>query len=514
MTRQQSLITYAISTAICFGGTGPSALAGVNYLNPAGGWRYTYDGTFNAGLTDGAVGTKDDRFIGDFGPAGFGGRPPGAPDDGSQDVRGLDGTWLHNQGDKWDGTAPGDTLSDPTVSASPPVSLTGKQGTSPGGAGAFTDGSTSYIRVQDAGNPEPHGWIQGLTDPNLTYPTGPPAPPNEPINTNRRVYFGHDMTQEGPLDELVLTNTGLTVSFRTRIPVSGPLDDLYLETDGDDPDTAPDVVPWFQDAPNGRGAPMTNGRGMFNFSQNSPTNEDTMVGFSLVNSTDITTFCGGSTGSLCTGTGSGGLIMNNLNGNAPSNLIDSENGGTLNILEIGDNELNQWNEFWITMENNGALPGNIEVKVYMNGSLAPSTFQVTLAANNNSVYAQEDNPFLEFGISDNAGFGSLDMDFLSYQVGVIAPTAAPVENADFDGDGDVDGRDFLIWQRGFNIGTTAAQGDANGDNMVNGSDLQIWQDQFGTNPLTATFASVPEPTALALGLLAALSLAIPGRCRR
>ncbi|QEG33206.1 hypothetical protein Pr1d_04670 [Bythopirellula goksoeyrii] len=511
MNRQQSIYSIVISTLICSCSL-HSVMAGVNYLDPAGGWRYTYDGTFNPGVTDGAAGTGDDNFIGDFGPAGFGGKDFSINPVG-EDVDALDGTWYHSQGDKWDGTAPGDTLSDPTVSANPAVSLTGKQGTSPGGAGVFTEGSTDYIRIQDAGNPEPHGWIQGLSDPNLTYPTEP-SPPNDPINTNRRVYFGHDMTQEGPMDELVLTNTGLTVSFRTRIPVSGPLDDLYLETDGDDPDTDPDVIPWFQDSPNGRGAIMSNGRGILNFSQNSPTNEDTQVGFSLVTSTDVSTFCDAATGSLCTGTGSGGLIMNNLNGNAPSNAIDSENGGTLNILEIADNELNEWNEFWITMENNGALPGNIEVKVYMNGSLTPSTFQVTLAANNNSVYADEDSPFLEFGVSDNAGWGSFDMDFLSYQIGVIAPLAAPVENADFDGDGDVDGRDFLIWQRNFNTGTTMAQGDANGDSMVNGADLAIWQNQYGTSPLTATFAAVPEPSALLLGLVAAMSCVNQRRRRR
>ncbi|TWU27885.1 PEP-CTERM sorting domain-containing protein [Bythopirellula polymerisocia] len=513
MTRQQSLITYASSIAICFAWAIPGVFAGVSYLNPAGGWRYTYDGTFNPGVTDGVAGTGDDKFIGDFGPAGFGGKDFSTNPSG-EDVYGLDGTWYHDQGDKWDGTAPGDPLSDPSVSASPPVSLTGKQGTSPGGAGSFTEGSTNYIRVQDAGNPEPHGWIQGLSDPNLTYPTDP-TPPHEPINSNRRVYFGHDMTQDSqdPMNELVLTATGITVSFRMRIPNSGPLDDIYLEVDGDDPDTDPDVVPWFQDAPNGHGTPMTNGRGTLNISQNSPTNEDTSVGFSLVNSTDITTFCGANTGSLCTGTGSGGLIMNNLNGDAPSNFIDSESGGALNILEIDDNQLNEWNEFWITMENNAGLPGNIQVKVYMNGSLTPSTFQVTLAANNNSVYAQEDNPFLEFGISTNDGFGSLDMDFLSYQIGVIAPLAAPVENADFDGDGDVDGRDFLIWQRGYNIGTTAAQGDANGDNMVNAADLAIWKTQYGTPPLSATFASVPEPSAMVLVFVSAFSCAFSRRRR-
>lgn len=486
---------------LLIGCLGNSALGGVKYLDPAGGWRYTYEGTFNPGVIDGEAGSDDDNFIGDVGPAGFGGTPPGENDP----ILALDGTWLHDQGDKWDGSAPGDPLSDPTVSASPPVSLTGKQGTSPGGAGSFTEGSTNYIRIQDAGNPEPHGWIQGLSDPSLTYPTNP-APPNEPINTNRRVFFGHDITQDGPLDtELIMTTTGVTLSFRARIPVSGPLDDVYLETDGDDEDTAPDVIPWFEDAPNGRGMPMTNGRGMFNIVQNAPDNTDTMVSFSMVTSTDILQFCDGSSGSLCTGTGSGGLIMNNLNGDSPSNLIDSESSGTLNILEFGDADLNEWNEFWITLENNGAQRGNIQVSVYVNGSTTPDVFQVTLAAERNSVYEKEDNPYLEFGISDNGGFGSFDLDFISYQLGVIAPVTAPEPDADFDNDGDVDGIDFMILQRGLGVGTMNSQGDANSDGMVNEVDFELWQQAYGsTAPLQA--ATVPEPSGLLLGILALGSL--------
>ncbi|MEO2048714.1 MAG: hypothetical protein ABGX16_19330 [Pirellulales bacterium] len=32
-----------------------------------------------------------------------------------------------------------------------------------------------------------------------------------------------------------------------------------------------------------------------------------------------------------------------------------------------------------------------------------------------------------------------------------------VENADFDNDGDVDGGDFLIWQRGYQVGVTQSE---------------------------------------------------------
>lgn len=80
------------------------------------------------------------------------------------------------------------------------------------------------------------------------------------------------------------------------------------------------------------------------------------------------------------------------------------------------------------------------------------------------------------------------------------PIAAP--NADFDMDGDVDGRDFLIWQRGFGTGTTLAQGDANNSGTVDGSDLAIWQAQYGTGALSAAVAFVPEPSGVFMACLA------------
>jgi hypothetical protein len=56
--------------------------------------------------------------------------------------------------------------------------------------------------------------------------------------------------------------------------------------------------------------------------------------------------------------------------------------------------------------------------------------------------------------------------------------------ADFDGDGIVDGHDFLAWQRGFGkTGPTLADGDANGDGAVDGGDLSLWQEQYGTPAL-------------------------------
>ena len=64
---------------------------------------------------------------------------------------------------------------------------------------------------------------------------------------------------------------------------------------------------------------------------------------------------------------------------------------------------------------------------------------------------------------------------------------------DYDGDGDVDGRDFLEWQRGFGSGPAATAGDGNGDGVVGPSDLTIWQDNYG-QPTDGSPALVAELT--------------------
>ena len=67
---------------------------------------------------------------------------------------------------------------------------------------------------------------------------------------------------------------------------------------------------------------------------------------------------------------------------------------------------------------------------------------------------------------------------------------------DFDFDGDVDGRDFLVWQRGGSATPLSA------------TDLADWQANYGAGALSANVA-VPEPASAVLLIVGCL--AIPRR---
>ena len=95
------------------------------------------------------------------------------------------------------------------------------------------------------------------------------------------------------------------------------------------------------------------------------------------------------------------------------------------------------------------------------------------------------------GFNPDAAFAAFDNISLK-----LVDVVAPAGNADFDGNGLVDGNDFLIWQRNFGLtgAATPMDGDANGDQNVDAADLGFWQTQYGTSPaVVANLAAVPEP---------------------
>ena len=83
---------------------------------------------------------------------------------------------------------------------------------------------------------------------------------------------------------------------------------------------------------------------------------------------------------------------------------------------------------------------------------------------------------------------------------------------DFDEDGDVDGQDFLFWQRDPTVGDLAADWEAHyGDSGGGGDEVTV---VTAVTPAVASVQGVPEPTAMALIVLGSLACLGSRGCRR
>jgi hypothetical protein len=81
----------------------------------------------------------------------------------------------------------------------------------------------------------------------------------------------------------------------------------------------------------------------------------------------------------------------------------------------------------------------------------------------------------------------------AYSVSTLVLHAVTTLPGDFDEDGDVDGRDFLVWQRNPSVG-----------------DLADWQTNYGVGSLASSRA-IPEPSSLVLLFSGCLLLRTVGR---
>ncbi len=189
--------------------------------------------------------------------------------------------------------------------------------------------------------------------------------------------------------------------------------------------------------------------------------------------------------------------------------INGQYNGTFNA--------DTWTRVAVTVDGS-ANGGEYTVTGYIDGVLAGSS-TVSTAPNGREAITDvlhlfADNDFeTAAGMINSLAFYDevLTADAIAALGGATAAgiAVAPSDNADFDGDGDVDGADFLAWQRGLGItsGATHAQGDADGNGSVNAADLAVWKSSFGAAAAPAAGA-VPEPAAWTL-----LSLALVCRWR-
>lgn len=101
--------------------------------------------------------------------------------------------------------------------------------------------------------------------------------------------------------------------------------------------------------------------------------------------------------------------------------------------------------------------------------------------------------------TDSRWFQILEVDTFFFLPVYALSEELTVPDADFDSDGDVDGHDFLRWQRG--------AGDANGDGETDAADLAFWRNQYGRGTTSiadnaSASLAVPEPSSALLFAIA------------
>ncbi len=192
---------------------------------------------------------------------------------------------------------------------------------------------------------------------------------------------------------------------------------------------------------------------------------------------------------------------------APSGL---ENQGGL-IAPIGELTVGadfQMQSGVLHLELAGALPGQFK-RVAVEGALAAGgTLDVDF------IYGftpAAGDAFDLFDFASSSGSFTLDLpalpNGLHWNTGSLLTTgvlsvssSAPLNPADFDGNGVVDAVDLAAWSTNFGMPTSATreQGDANGDGAVDGADFLVWQQNLGAGAPQS--AAVPEPDAAFLAI--------------
>lgn len=186
--------------------------------------------------------------------------------------------------------------------------------------------------------------------------------------------------------------------------------------------------------------------------------------------------------------------------------------GDVHFLASGETVVvGEWNHFAFTLTDSAA-------ELWMTGETGDYVLKDAISGEDfagslgpGEVIIFDPTPFtLGRGMFDNgvADWSDALIDEVRISNSALLPneflfeTVEMTENANFDGDQDIDGADFLIWQRGFGIDDGSAElsdGDANGDGNVLSEDLAIWENQYSNAVLSAATV-VPEPTGLVLML--------------
>ncbi|WP_428306153.1 dockerin type I domain-containing protein [Lacipirellula sp.] len=154
----------------------------------------------------------------------------------------------------------------------------------------------------------------------------------------------------------------------------------------------------------------------------------------------------------------------------------------------------------------GVTVSDLDFKFYVDNILSRTVLRSKgVASTPNITIRSFDEIRIGSGVSNGDHASYVDNVSVVLNPVIVAP---PANNADFNGDNIVDGKDFLIWQRGFGLTgqPNKSTGDANGDQNVDAADLAIWKTKFGGPPAAdVAVAAVPEPAAFALAGVALLA---------
>ncbi|MBA4105341.1 MAG: hypothetical protein C0485_06250 [Pirellula sp.] len=162
-----------------------------------------------------------------------------------------------------------------------------------------------------------------------------------------------------------------------------------------------------------------------------------------------------------------------------NNFVEASAGAT---LSDGTNT-------WGFGQSTGSVANNLIIDNNLGAPFAPAGGDVPLT------------------LTTNAGSWSLKGFKLSTPITYSIEPAPPTTDADFNGDGLVDGADFLVWQQNLGLaeGATNEQGDADGNAAVNDLDLAAWQTNFGAGATPPPISAIPEPAAATLAAIALLA---------
>ena len=340
-------IVRACLMAICLCGIRSFAA----YPDPAGGWTYKYHGN---------------QLI------------VGAENSGHTS---LDGTWTHDNGsDSYDGSSIGGVFATGGFGI----------GNGPGGTSLGTNTGAEFLRLQDTGDPRDYGY---------------------PDPSNRKVYFGHNIGSDiDPSRALTIMDTGVTLSFRARIPTLAkagePLDALHR-----DGQQANGVQPY---PANGDGYVTSDGgKGNFVIRQggNGADVPAGAIAFSFTQTNDTTG------GNPATGqAGFAGLTFNEFNGNLPSGNVNFGQGSKTNVVAFDPTE---WHEIYIVIRKDPASIGTHEAFIFRDDGLLPVVFKITAGTGSDM-----SDSFLALGGSATPQNWALDVDWFGYKDEAVFPPGA------------------------------------------------------------------------------------------